>query len=66
MHARGRFLTVNERYYVGVVEAAEDGDFGDKVVLELFVELVHVDRLDGDGLALFLYTTVWLATDAYV
>lgn len=51
---------------MGVVEAAEDGDFGDKVVLELFVELVHVDRLDGDGLALFLYTTVWLATDAYV
>jgi hypothetical protein len=52
MHAGGRFLAVNERYYVRVVKAAQDGDFGDEVVLELLVQLVHVDRFDGNGLAL--------------
>jgi hypothetical protein len=38
-----------------VVEASEDRDFGHEVVLELLVELVHVDRLDGDRRSLLLF-----------
>lgn len=37
-----------------VVQTTEDGDFGNEVVFELLVQLVHVDRLDGHGLALLL------------
>jgi hypothetical protein len=39
---------------VRVVQTAQNGDFGHEVVFELLVQLTHVDRLDGDRLALFL------------
>ena len=54
VHARGRFLAVDEGYYMRVVKTAQDGDLGHEVVLELLVQLVHIDRFDGDRLALFL------------
>lgn len=43
-------MAVDERHDVWVVQTAQDGDFRDEVVFELLVQLVHVDRLDGDRL----------------
>jgi len=47
-------VAVDEGYDMRVVQAAEDRNLGNEVVLELLVELVHVDRLDSHRLALLL------------
>lgn len=54
MHPRGRLMAINQGNDVWMKQAAQDGDFGSEVVLELLVQLAHIDRLDGNGLTLFL------------
>ena len=55
VHTGWRFVAVDERHNMWMVEASEDGDFGHEVVFELLVELVHVDRLDGNRRSLLLF-----------
>lgn len=43
---------------MGMVQAPQDSYFGHKVVFKLLVQLVNVDRLDGDRSAFFLYRIV--------
>lgn len=47
-------MAINQGNDVWMKQAAQDGDFGSEVVLELLVQLAHIDRLDGNGLTLFL------------
>lgn len=37
-----------------MMQASQDGNLRDEVVLEFLVQLVHVDRLDGYVLSFFL------------
>lgn len=47
-------MAIDERNDVRMVQAAQNGDLGYEVVLELLVQLVHVHGLDGYGLSFLL------------
>lgn len=46
MYVSGRLLAVDQRYDMGMMEALQDVDLGIEVLLQLLVELVHVDGFD--------------------
>jgi len=47
MHTGWGFLAVDKGDDVWVVEASKDRDLRHEVILQLLIELVHVDRFDG-------------------
>lgn len=55
MDVRRRLLTIDQSHYMWMVESLEDMDFRVQVLFQLFVKLLHVDRLDGDVAGLFLF-----------
>lgn len=46
MYVSGGLLAVDQRYDMGMMEALQDVDLGIEVLLQLLVELVHVDGFD--------------------
>lgn len=48
MNVSARLLTVNERDDVWMMEALENLYLGVKILFQLLVELVQVNRFDGD------------------
>lgn len=47
MNMGSRFFAVDQGNDVGMMEALENVNLGVKIVLELFIESVDIDRLDG-------------------
>lgn len=50
MYMSRSFLTIYESNDVRVMKSLEDMDLRVKIFFQLFIELVHIDRLDGDEL----------------
>ena len=61
VYVGGRLLTVDEGDNVWMMQGLENMDFRVKVLLELFVELVQVNRLDGHVARLLLLRPSLLA-----
>lgn len=58
MYFIARSFAVKKAYDVGMVQLAQDSDFGLKVVLELLGELLYIDRFDRDDGTRFLVMVV--------